>query len=200
MREQIKSTIGIVDDSSLLPLWMVTQQSDGNVTGYIPCWVLCYTKPGKSAAVLASVKTYLSDNGFELNQMNFAMDRFVVDRSLTWTYGGAGTTEWPTITATVTGGNANIKLSSIVGLSVNTPVQFTGNTVGNVVVDTTYYVTNLSSNTMTIRTALYGNATSTTLTPNASGTLNLVTTPLSATARDDSRDTPVVFTQTNVLK
>jgi hypothetical protein len=199
MREQIKQTIGIIDDSSLLPLWMATQQADGNVMGYVPCWVLCYTKQGKSASVLASIKTYMADNNFLLNQLNFTMDRFEVDRSMTSTY-GATSTEWPTITATITNGNANIGVSSTAGLDVNTPVEFTGNTVGNVANGTTYYISDLTSNTVTLRTTLYGNITTKLLTPNATGTMNLVTTPLSAVVNDNSQDTTVVFTQSNILK
>jgi len=269
MREQIKASISITDDSSLLPLWMSTQQADGNVLGYIPCWAICYTKPGKSAAVVASIKTYLTDNGFQLNQLNFGMDRFEVDRSMTSTYGGSGGTEWPTITANITSGNSTISISSNIGLEINKPVQFTlpfvklesgtitGNTSSNVITGngtsfdsslvgksiytssyqligmvqtvanatsanlttnsqlvasnytfysniavnindgTPYYISDLSSNTMKIRTSLYN---STLLTPNATGTLNLVTVPLSATVTDNSQDSSVVFTQKNILK
>lgn len=51
MRQQIKDTIGYNASSKLLPLWMSCQQENGSTIGYIPVWVICYTKPGYSQII-----------------------------------------------------------------------------------------------------------------------------------------------------
>lgn len=51
MREQIATFIGQDVQSSLLPLWMSGQQDNGGTIGFIPVWVICYTKPGYSEIV-----------------------------------------------------------------------------------------------------------------------------------------------------
>lgn len=96
MREQIADSLGQYTDSELLPRWMNTEQSDGNILGYVPCWVLCYTLPGKSGEVLESIRTYLRSANLTLNQITFQIDRITVDRSLTSTYGINTFDQWPT--------------------------------------------------------------------------------------------------------
>lgn len=51
MREQIATFIGQDVQSSLLPLWMSGQQVNGGTIGFVPAWVICYTKPGYSEIV-----------------------------------------------------------------------------------------------------------------------------------------------------
>lgn len=96
MRLQLIDDIGQVDTTELLPRWMTSQQSNGSVLGYVPCWVLCYTKPGTSTSVLDSVKEYLATIGLTLNQISFTVDRIEVDRSLTYTWGESSFDQWPT--------------------------------------------------------------------------------------------------------
>jgi hypothetical protein len=112
MREQIVDIVGHFDNSTLLPQWMNTQQPNGSVLGYVPCWVLCYTKPGKSAEVLGvkdkvtglytpnSINRYLIDENLTLNQLTFQIDRITVDRSFTYEYGSATFEQWPTLPST----------------------------------------------------------------------------------------------------
>ena len=77
MRKSIIDGIGQLD-SRVLPLWMRTAQSDGNVLGYVPAVVLCYTKPGKSA----QVKYYLDqDTEVDLRKNTFTVDRLLWDNS-----------------------------------------------------------------------------------------------------------------------
>jgi hypothetical protein len=95
MRQQIAESIGQFDISELLPRWMNSQQSNGQVLGFTPCWVLCYTKPGMSATVLNSIKLYLAANNLTLNQITFQIDRITIDRSLTYTYGSTAFDQWP---------------------------------------------------------------------------------------------------------
>lgn len=57
MREQIKDQIGYNASSKLLPLWMSCQQENGSTIGYIPVWVICYTKPGYSQIIKNNILT-----------------------------------------------------------------------------------------------------------------------------------------------
>ena len=62
---------------------MTSQQADGNTLGYTQAWVICYTKPGKSVLVKENIQTNWP---YTLNQINFEIDRFSVDKSATYDY------------------------------------------------------------------------------------------------------------------
>jgi hypothetical protein len=83
MRQQIADVVGQEYDSRLLPLWMTSQQVDGNTLGYTPAWVICYTKPGYSETVKNNINNLWP---YTLNQINFQIDRFSVDKSATYNY------------------------------------------------------------------------------------------------------------------
>jgi len=100
MREQIVDIVGQFDNSTLLPQWMNTQQPNGSVLGYVPCWVLCYTKPGKSAEVLTGINNYLRIENLTLNQLTFQIDRITIDRALTYEYGSVTFDQWATLPST----------------------------------------------------------------------------------------------------
>jgi len=83
MRNRVSAVLGQQYDSSLLPLWMTSQQANGNTLGYTQAWVICYTKPGKAI----TIKNNINDNwAYKLNQINFNIDRFTVDKSTTYNY------------------------------------------------------------------------------------------------------------------
>ena len=83
MRTRVGQVVGQVFDSTLLPLWMTSQQTNGSTLGYTQAWVICYTKPGLADAI----KTNIEDNWpHTLNQINFKIDRFSVDKSATYNY------------------------------------------------------------------------------------------------------------------
>ena len=83
MRTQVADVLGQEYNSKLLPLWMTSQQTNGSTLGYTQAWVICYTKPGFSDIV----KTNINDNWpFKLNQINFQIDRFSVNKSTTYNY------------------------------------------------------------------------------------------------------------------
>jgi len=105
MRQQIADDLGQYENYTLIPRWMDSQQADGSVPGYIPCWVICYTLPGKSAAVLADVRQYLTDNQLVLNQICFHVDRIEVDRSQTYTWGQTAFEQWPSTPPSASVGN-----------------------------------------------------------------------------------------------
>jgi len=91
MRTQVADVLGQVFNSTLLPLWMTSQQSNGSTLGYTPAWVICYTKPLCSTLVKDNIAAnwgYTNPQGnfinYSLNQINFELDRFTVNKSATY--------------------------------------------------------------------------------------------------------------------
>jgi hypothetical protein len=81
--------IGQEYDSRLLPQWMTSQQINGSTLGYTQAWVICYTKPGYAETVKNNIETLWTDpvgNVYTLNLINFQIDRFSVDKSITYDY------------------------------------------------------------------------------------------------------------------
>jgi hypothetical protein len=77
MRDQVIDVVGQI--SQTLPLWMTSKQTNGRVLGFTPAWVLCYTQPGRSA----QIAYYLQQQfGTQLNKVDFKVDRYVLDRTL----------------------------------------------------------------------------------------------------------------------
>jgi len=83
MRNRVGQVLGQEYDSRLLPLWMTSQQSNGSTLGYTQAWVICYTKPGFADAIKTNIETNWD---YTLNQINFQIDRFSVDKSITYDY------------------------------------------------------------------------------------------------------------------
>jgi len=77
MRDQVIDVVGQI--STKLPLWMTSPQTDGRVLGFTPAWVMCYTKPGRSRQIAYYVETQFQGN---LNAVDFKVDRYVMDRTL----------------------------------------------------------------------------------------------------------------------
>jgi hypothetical protein len=89
MRERVGQVLGQEYDSSLLPLWMTSQQANGSTLGYTQAWVICYTKPGFSKTVANNIENIWIDpvgRNYTLNQINFQIDRFSVDKSITYNF------------------------------------------------------------------------------------------------------------------
>jgi hypothetical protein len=83
MRNKIISTIPYNNSQTFLPLWMTSQQADGSTLGFKQVWVICYTLPGKSQEVLNNINDSWP---YKLNQIDFSIDRFIVDKSATYNY------------------------------------------------------------------------------------------------------------------
>lgn len=83
MKRELLSSIKQNTSEKLLPLWMTSQQSDGNTLGFISAWVICYTKPGYSDTIKNNI---VSNWDYKLNIIDFSIDRFIVDRSATYDY------------------------------------------------------------------------------------------------------------------
>ena len=83
MRNRVASILGQEQDSRLLPLWMTSQQLNGSTLGYTQAWVIAYTKPGFAETVKTNIETQWP---YTLNEINFEIDRFSVDKSETYNY------------------------------------------------------------------------------------------------------------------
>jgi hypothetical protein len=83
MRNRVAQVLGQVYNSTLLPLWMTSQQSNGSTLGYTQAWVICYTKPGFADIIKANIE---NNWDYTLNLINFQIDRFSVDKSSTYNY------------------------------------------------------------------------------------------------------------------
>lgn len=74
MRNRIKRVGN--NDREFLPLWMRSIQDKATYeTGYVKAIVLCYTKPGKSAEIVARIKA----SGFDFKSIDFTADRYIID-------------------------------------------------------------------------------------------------------------------------
>jgi hypothetical protein len=77
MRNQVIDVIGQI--SNLLPLWMLSKQTDGKVLGFTPAWVIAYCNPGTSGQIAYNLR---SQFGQQLNLIDFEVDRYELDRLL----------------------------------------------------------------------------------------------------------------------
>lgn len=114
MRNRVASVVGQDSNSKILPSWMTSQQENGSTLGYTPAWVICYVKPyivvngspityeefeaqgldrSKYQSYAEIIKNNIETNWKnehgevnKLNKINFQIDRFSVDKSLTYDY------------------------------------------------------------------------------------------------------------------
>lgn len=89
MRNRVGQVLGVQDDYRLLPKWMISQQNNGSTLGFIPAWVICYTKPGYSEIIKNNIENNWKNpagQNLYLNQIDFKIDRFTVDKSATYNY------------------------------------------------------------------------------------------------------------------
>ena len=77
MRDQVIDVVGQI--STKLPIWMTSKQTNGRVLGFTPSWVICYTQPGRSAQIAYYIQQYFAK---QLNSVDFKVDRYVLDRTL----------------------------------------------------------------------------------------------------------------------
>jgi hypothetical protein len=90
MQQQVGSVLGQEFNFRLLPKWMTSQQRNGSTLGFVPAWVIAYTKPGFSEVIKKNIemkwKDTVLDEPYTLNTINFKIDRFTVDKSSTFNY------------------------------------------------------------------------------------------------------------------
>lgn len=81
MRERLYTNIGQV--TGVLPRWMSTVQDDRTILGYIPAWVVAYLLPGFGDVVAFQLNQAW---GSYLPEIDFDIDRYVLDDALTYRY------------------------------------------------------------------------------------------------------------------
>ena len=89
MRTRVSQNLGQEFDFRLLPKWMTSQQANGSTLGFTPAWVIAYCKPGFASTVKTNIETMWLDplgKPYTLNDINFRIDRFTVDKSVTYNY------------------------------------------------------------------------------------------------------------------
>jgi len=89
MRKRVGQVLGQENNSKLLPLWMTSQQQNGSTLGYTQAWVICYTKPGCAEIIKNNINNnWKQEDGmpYTLNMINFKIDRFSVNKSMTYDY------------------------------------------------------------------------------------------------------------------
>jgi hypothetical protein len=77
MRDQVIDTVGQI--SNVLPLWMTSPQSTGDVLGFTPAWVIAYAKPGRGQQIAYYIG---QDFASRLNVIDYEVDRYELDRLL----------------------------------------------------------------------------------------------------------------------
>ena len=88
MRDQVIDVVGQI--SQKLPLWMTSRQSDGQVLGFTPAWVICYANPGRGDQIAYYISEYF---GQQLNRVDFQVDRYILDAALSLNW-DAETQQW----------------------------------------------------------------------------------------------------------
>lgn len=51
MRDQLTVELLSINDSNVLPPWMTSKQLKDEILGYVPAFIICYTKPGYSSII-----------------------------------------------------------------------------------------------------------------------------------------------------
>ena len=116
MRDQVIDVVGQI--STKLPLWMTSKQTNGRVLGFTPAWVMCYTKPGRSQQIAYYVQTQFAGN---LNAVDFKVDRYVLDRTLSRNWDTA-TQDWtptPSLTTFDRYGSGQLPFAGYVDIATN---------------------------------------------------------------------------------
>lgn len=88
MRDQVVDTVGQIAPplTPALPTWMTSKQADGTVLGFTPAWVIAYVKPGQGGRVAYNIRSQFTG---QLNSIDFKIDRYEIDRSMTWQWNPA---------------------------------------------------------------------------------------------------------------
>jgi hypothetical protein len=114
MEQRIVSGVGY-SNRGVLPDWMTSRQEDGTVLGFKRVLILCYTVPGKGKEVAYRVKQNIN----LLNRVDFTIDRYLWDSSMSASYNKVANTfisnNFVLGTGTI---NANTNSNIIVGLTL----------------------------------------------------------------------------------
>lgn len=84
MRSRVEQVLGANYNFRLLPLWMTSQQEDGNTLGFTPAWVIAYTKPAELILTTAT-QTYAETILLPPRVIVESTEGFVVGRPIVFT-------------------------------------------------------------------------------------------------------------------
>lgn len=63
-----------------LPLWMRSiQENSVTELDYVAAIPLCFCKPGSADFIMLNIKNYLETTGFNFNQLDYTVDRYIID-------------------------------------------------------------------------------------------------------------------------
>lgn len=83
MRNELVTSIGQGSELSVLPKWMTSQQTDGNIIGFKPVWIICYALPGYAETIRHNIIHHWPHR---LNEIDFTVDRYIIDKSYSYNY------------------------------------------------------------------------------------------------------------------
>ena len=83
MRSDLVNNIGQGSELNVLPKWMTSQQTDGNVIGFKPVWIICYAIPGQAETIRHNIIYHWPHR---LNEIDFTIDRYIIDKSYSYNY------------------------------------------------------------------------------------------------------------------
>lgn len=161
MRDQVIDEIGKI--SEYLPLWMTSRQDNGQVLGYTPAWVICYTRPDQSQRIAYYLQNTYAD---QLNSIDFKADRYELDNLLTVNWdpvadSTVGAWEPPASSTTFDLQN-HYRISAVVnagsGYAINDTITVLGSSIGGVdgVNDLTIRILDVNTVGAIVVTALSG--------------------------------------------
>lgn len=135
MRDQVIDTVGKVSD--ILPRWMLSKQTNGRVLGFVPCWVIAYTNPGKSGQIAYNIRTQFGID--QLNTIDFEVDRYELDSLLSKNWDPV-TDEWIPTPAETTSFDlqahyqlpVSITIDGGTGYEVNDQILILGSNIGGI--------------------------------------------------------------------
>jgi len=149
MRIQVIDTVGQI--SNALPSWMISKQANGQILGFTPAWVIAYAKPGFGDQLAYYVRNAV---GQSLNLIDFTVDRYELDRSLSHNWNPV-TQEWnpypPQLTTFDV--DAHFEVTAVndpgLGYNVNDRIKILGSQLDGVNVTNDVYITVTSVNSST---------------------------------------------------
>ena len=133
MRDQVVDTVGQISPplTPALPLWMTSKQSNGTVLGFTPAWVIAYVKPGQAGRVAYNIRTQFTQR---INTIDFKVDRYEIDRSMTWQWDPA-TEQWIPQLPAATTFDLTQEASSLVGWFNNNGITVYWRNIANQLVN-----------------------------------------------------------------
>ena len=122
MRTQVIDVVG--QESNVLPIWMLSKQTNEQVLGFTPAWVIAYTNPGQSGQIAYNIRTHFGD---QLNLVDFEVDRYELDGLLTRNWNRA-TQQWIPTPPSLTTFDSNTTIFDGGSMQFIAPVDMYSNT------------------------------------------------------------------------